>query len=367
MTPTTYCRAAVFERAGRPLRIRRFPLPDTLEPRSVLCRVTLSTICGSDLHTVAGRREEPTPLILGHEGVGRIVTLGDDVACDQSGNALHPGDRITWSIMTQCADCFYCRRGLPQKCEHLCKYGHTCCTDPPHVTGGYAEYICLLPGTAIFKLPDMLSDDMAAPANCALSTSINAVEAIGLDRKETVLVQGAGLLGLNLVSLAREMRAGTIMVTDPNEKRLALASEFGADHCINPRALTEKQIVRDIITHSGGYGVDVAFEVCGAQAAVVQAVKALRAGGRYLIAGLVMPGPALAIEGNQVTRKCLTIKGVHNYTPPHLDQAIRFLTNCHAKYPYRQLVGKTFSLTEINKAMRAAASGEYVRVGVTPT
>jgi len=358
------CSAAVFVAAGSPLEIRQFQLPGTIDPGAAVCRVVMSTICGSDLHTISGRRTEPAPLILGHEIIGEIFALGDGLKRDGFGAELHVGDRVSWSVMACCGRCFYCLKDLPQKCERLRKYGHSCCNDVPHLTGGYAEYICLFPGTAIFKVPAGVRDDIAAPANCALSTVINAAETIGLAGGQSVLIQGAGMLGLNLIALACEAGAARIIVTDVSGQRLALASEFGADLCINVKEVGDGEVISAIRKESDGRGVDVAFEVCGDSSAVPLAVEALRIGGRYLIAGLVTPDSGLGLSGNTVTRKCLTIKGIHNYRPDHLRRALEFLENCSGKYPYGQLVSKTFPLSEINEAVTVAGSGRHVRVGI---
>lgn len=359
------CNSAVFADVGKPLEIRQFGLPDTLEPRAALCKIKMSTICGSDLHTISGRRVEPAPLILGHEIIGEIVALGSGLELDGFGDKLQIGDRVSWSIMASCGECFYCRLDLPQKCEKLRKYGHTCCNETPHLTGGYAEYIYLFPGTAIYKIPASISDEIATPANCALSTVINAVETIGLNKGEAVLIQGAGLLGLNLVALAVEAGAKKIFVTDVLQSRLDLAARFGADLCINVKDLSCEEIVSQIHDHTGGYGVDVAFEICGVKAAVSQAMESLRIGGRYLLAGLVTPGSDLGIDGNQLTRKYLTVKGIHNYNPKHLGMALKFLEKYSQKYPYNELVGKIFSLSMINEAVELASTGKYIRIGVT--
>jgi alcohol dehydrogenase len=358
------CKAAVFSEVGKPLEIRQFELPHRLEPGAALCKVRMSTICGSDLHTISGRRTEPAPLILGHEIIGEIVALGSEFRKDGFGDKLEVGDRVSWSIMASCGRCFYCELDLPQKCEKLRKYGHTCCNEAPHLTGGYAEYIYLFPGTAIYKVPADIPDEIATPANCALSTVINAVETIGLNRKETVLIQGAGLLGLNLIALAVEAGAKKIFVTDTVKSRLGLAGKFGADFCINAKDLPCEEIVSQIRAHTDGHGVDVAFEICGAKEAVGLAAESLRIGGRYLVAGLVMPGSDLGIDGNQLTRKYLTIKGVHNYHPRHLGTALRFLERYSQKYPYDELVGRVLPLSQINKAIDAASTGEDIRIGV---
>lgn len=368
MKPRT-CRAAVFERVGQPLDIRDFDVPGELEPGSALCRVALATICGSDLHTISGRREEPTPLVLGHEIVGEIEALGAGLERDGFGQPLAVGDRVSWTIMAFCGRCYFCSHGLPQKCETLKKYGHTACTDPSVASGllgGYAEYVYILPGTAVFKVPEGLSDAAAAPANCALSTVVNAVETIGVQPDDVVLVQGAGLLGLNAAAMAREAGAREVVVTDVLDRRLEQARRFGATRVYNPRNRPMDGLKAEILELTSGRGADVAVEVCGVKDAVRQAVEVLRIGARYLIAGLVTPGSTVDVDGNMITRKCLTIRGIHNYRPEHLGQALRFLERHHRKYPYADLVGVTYPLAEIDEAVRVADAGAHIRVGIRP-
>ena len=359
--------AAVFVETGKELEMRRFVLPSSLAPGEVICKILMSTICGSDIHTIMGRRREPAPLILGHEIIGQIVAMGDGVEKDGFGERLAIGDRISWSIMASCGRCYFCTHDLPQKCESLRKYGHSCCDEPPHLTGGYAQHVCLLPGTAIFKVPADLPDAVATPANCALSTVINGVETIGLDADETVLIQGAGLLGLNLVALAKETRARHIIVTDISQDRLELAKQFGATMCLNLAQVDASQVAMKIRDITDQKGADVAFEVCGSSNAPAQACDALRIGGRYLVAGLVMPNSDLGIDGNTITRKCLTIKGIHNYKPRHLGLALRFLDDHWRDYPYAGLVGETFDLQNINDAIALAQTNKHIRIAVCPT
>ncbi len=354
-------RAAVFVKPGQPLTIASFDLPERIEPGAALCRIRMSTICGSDLHTISGRRQEPTPIILGHEILGRIEAMGP-AACRRHG--VDVGDRVVvdHGLLRRLR---LLRPGPASEMPHaLRKYGHTSCSSPPHLTGGYAEHVYLFPGTAIYRVPEGLSDEVATPANCALSTVINAVETIGLEAGETVLIQGAGLLGLNLVALCREAGASRVLVTDVSPARLELARRFGADGCWNVAAAGAGQTAQYVLEQTGGRGADVAFEVCGARQAVLEAVDALRIGGRYLIAGLVTPGSDLGLDGNQLTRKCLTLKGIHNYHPRHLGQALQFLQQHAARYPYAELVGAAFPLERINEAVQAAASGAFVRVAI---
>jgi len=360
------CKAAVFERPNAALAIRDVAIPADLEPDAVLCRVRMSTVCGSDLHTVFGRRPEPAPSILGHEIVGEIVEHRTKDLRDFNGVALSKGDRITWSIMASCQRCHYCQTGLPQKCKQVRKYGHLPLDRYPHLTGGYAEYICLMPGTALFKVPDDLSDEIVAPANCTLATAQNAVSTVRLSCHDTVLVQGAGLLGLYLCALAKSKGCPTVIATDLDPSRLQMARQFGADRCFAVEDYEPADLVRRIREACPDGRLSVAFEACGATEAADVAMEALDVAGRYLLAGLVTPNSLLRIDANQVIRKVLTIAGVHNYGPGHLQGALAFLQAHHTTYPFDAVVGRVFPLARINDAIQEAASGKYARVGIRP-
>jgi Zn-dependent alcohol dehydrogenase len=171
-------------------------------------------------------------------------------------------------------------------------------------------------------------------------------------------------LGLNLVALAVEAGVKKIFVTDVVKSRLDLAGKFGANFCINMKDLACKEVVSQIRDQTDGYGVDLGGRRIIKKEAVGLAVESLRIGGRYLIAGLVMPGSDLGIDGNQLTRKYLTVKGIHNYNPKHLGIALRFLEKCSRKYPYDELVGRVFSLSQINEAIESASTGKHIRIGV---
>ena len=367
---STKSRAAVFYKVGSPVELRDFDLPVEMEKGSAVCRVTFSTICGSDLHTTTGRRVEPTPLILGHEIVGEIVKLDSGLKTDGFGNKLAVGDRISWTIMASCGECFFCKKGLPQKCVNLKKYGHASIDDKElnsGPVGGYSQYIYIMPGTTVYKVPDSLSDEIAAPANCALSTVVNAVETIGIEKNDIVMIQGAGLLGLNACALAVEAGAKEVIVTDVIDERLAMAKLFGATKTYNTLKVKEDDILTELKAMSGGFGIDVVIEVCGAKQVVGLAIKALRIGGRYLLAGLVNPGSTLeGIDANQIIRKYITIKGIHNYRPEHLGTALKFLEKYKDKYPFHKIVSKVYSLEQINEALAESETGKHIRVGIKP-
>lgn len=355
--------AAVFEGPGVPMRMAQLELPVALPPGAALCRILLSTICGSDLHTVLGRRTEPTPSILGHESVGEIVAVGEG-AHYWDGAPLQIGGRVSWSIMASCGTCPNCARGIPQKCARLLKYGHAALGVWPGLTGGYAEYIYLFPGTAIFPAPPTLPDAVVAPANCALATVVCGVEAIGGIRPgERVLILGAGLLGTYLAALAAEAGAAAVLVADTNPVRLDAVRRFGATDTFAIGS-DQEAAARWARERCAGEGADVAFEVCGAPSAAAAAMAALRIGGRLLVAGLVTPGSTFTVDGNELTRKLLTLRGIHNYHPRHLGEALAFLAKTAGKYPYEDLVSPTVPLAEIAHALERAETNPAARVGV---
>lgn len=381
-------KAMVMTGANKPFEPREYPLPEIV-PGSLLVRVLCCTICRSDLHTYSGKRSGPVPLILGHEIVGRIVEMGSGVTIDAAGRTLAVGDRITWTISSNCGRCYYCRvAGLPMKCVELFKYGHDSCARPPHFVGGFAEYCFIRPGTAVVKLPDTLSDTVAAPANCALATVTACWDAAGLQHGETVLIQGAGGLGCYAAAVARYAGCRRVIVADVDEKRLQFARLFGATDTIavsagsggtDTKAVTgssgdtdtttvtgEDEFVRQVQSLTEGRGADVGLEVTGVPEAVPLGLKALRKGGRYIEAGCSFPNAVVELDLSVVLWNRLSLVGVHNYDACHLKNAVDFLAAARERYPFEKMVTSIYPLDELDKAMRAAASGEEMRVAVVP-
>ena len=142
-------KAAVYEAPNTPFVLKEFPVRPT-KRGEVLVRVTMSTICRSDIHSYEGRRPNPCPGILGHEIIGIIEELGEGIDDDMRGDKLRIGDRITWSEYFFDGQCYYREvLDMPQKCHGVRKYGHDLADEDPHFLGGFAEYCYILPGTWI--------------------------------------------------------------------------------------------------------------------------------------------------------------------------------------------------------------------------
>ena len=359
-------RAAVYDAPNLPFVIRRYPVRDA-RPDEMLVRITMSTICRSDIHSYQGHRPNPAPGILGHEIVGVIDQLGANILHDMRADTLAVGDRVTWTMFFHQGSSYYRDvHDMPQKSPGLRKYGHDLVADDPHFLGGFADYCYILPGTGILKLPDEISDEEAVPLNCGVATMIAITEAADIDLGDTVVVQGLGLLGLYGCAIAKARGARRVIGLDAVANRVALARRFGADVTFDVSAMSGDDLVAAVRAECPPDGADVGIEVCGFADAVPAGIAMLRIGGRYAIGGLVNPGSTLTLDGNDILRRWITIKGVHNYHPRHLVQALDFVIGNRARFPFAEMVESKFSLDQIDEAFARAADRSVLRAAIVP-
>ena len=350
---------ALFEKKSSSFAISNCNLKDPVGDQ-ILIKVEGCTICGSDVHTFLGRRRAQVPTVLGHEIAGRIVSFGpNNKRIDYSGNHLEIGTFITWSVVANCDNCIYCKRGQPQKCDSNFKYGHKKHDPEDPWVGGLAEYILLVHGTKVFKIPEGLSLEVACPANCTTATTVAAFRVAGNLAGKVVLIMGAGMLGVTACAMAKFYGAKLVIVCDTNEKRLLKACEFGADQSTLPAGLS------DVVSNlTAGLGVDIIFELTGAPVAFENAFECVGIGGKIILVGSVFPSAPVSLPMEIVVRKLLSIQGIHNYIPEDLAQALDFL-NQTRHLPWESLVGKWFKLCDVDLAFQLAQSPEYYRVGIS--
>ena len=239
--------------------------------------------------------------------------------------------------------------GLPQKCERLFKYGHAALSDGTGLNGTYASHILLRRGTHLVEVPTSVPDAVAASANCSLATMAAVTEHLPQPCRVAV-VQGAGLLGLHGCALLRAAGVERVLVIDPDAARLEKVSAFGG----------VPTIVADVQPGS----VDLVVEAAGVAGVVPEGLRMLRAGGHYLFAGLVHPDSALEITGETIIRRCLTLRGFHNYAPRHLERAVAFLRET-PELPWASLVSPPLPLAKMDEAVALAQSRRWARVALT--
>ena len=352
-------RAAVLTEPRGRFAIEEFPVPDP-EPGAVLIKVTLANVCGSDLHIWRGDLQQELPFtpegtILGHEMTGVVAALGAGVTRDSAGEALHEGDRVTYCYFNPCGQCYQCLRGERATCPFKMRNMVAPIRKPPHFNGAFADYYYLRPGMHLFKVPDTLSDELVAPVNCALSQVIYGFERAGLGLGDTVVIQGAGGLGLNATAVAREMGAAVIIVIDGIAGRLALARAFGADHTIDiaelPTPEARVQRVKEITRRRGA---DVVAELVGLPAVIPEGLKMLRYGGTYLELGCISYGHTVALDPSLLVYGGKRMIGMIQYEPAVLARAIDLLNRTRDRYPFARVLSHRFPLEEIDAAFARA-------------
>ncbi|MGK4218535.1 zinc-binding dehydrogenase [Kocuria marina] len=307
---------------GTDFRPTEFPLPSP-GPGETLVRITAATVCGSDRHTVSGRRSAACPSVLGHEGVGVVVSTRGGRTVD--GMPLAPGARVVFGVTRACGECALCQRGLSAKCESVQKVGHEPFDGEWPLSGTYASHILLRPGQAVVTVPPEVTDGPAATAGCAVATVMAMLERAGDLSGRRVLVNGLGMLGLVAVAAARERGADHVLALDFNSERRALAHRLGAVAASPAEGATGT--------------VDVALELSGAPSGVSTCLAALGIGGTAVLAGSVAPAGAVDVDPEWIVRGWRTITGVHNYEPRHLQQAVDFLTRDPHGLPWEEIIG----------------------------
>lgn len=354
---------AQFDKSINGFTIEHTAIP-SLKSGEILVRNAYTTICRSDLYTFQGKRKEKNPTILGHEIVGHIVAFGPDaVSTDLRGKTLEIGDRITWGIYASNPDSAFAKKGIPQKGEDLFKYGHEQITEQSTLHGGLAEYIILRKNTPIIVIQDeALSNKAASLINCAVATAAGAIRLAGSLENQTVLVNGAGMLGIIACAMAHKAGARKVIAVDFSIARANHALKFGADLALVTDApeLFSPSIDSSIETLK----VDVVLEFSGIPEAMKSTLELLDIGGTAVWIGATFPQPDISINGEKMIRRVLTIKGLHNYNQSDLVSAVSFMESSFRQFDFDSLVHGGFSLDQTVEAYQYAIDHNPFRVGI---
>lgn len=260
----------------------------------VLIKVLKTAICGTDVHIYNwdewSRKTIPTPMTIGHEFVGIITEIGSEV------RGLKEGDRVSAEGHITCGHCRNCRAGK----RHLCRNTIGVGVNRP---GCFAEYISV-PASNVFRVPDMISDDIAAildPFGNAAHTALS-FDLVG----EDILITGAGPIGIMAVAIARHVGARYVVITDVNDYRLEIAARLGATAAIN----VTKTSISDTVKQLGmKEGFDVGLEMSGNIQAFRDMLQSMNYGGQVAILGI--PSGEVSLDLTQIIFKGLKIKGIY--------------------------------------------------------
>jgi threonine dehydrogenase-like Zn-dependent dehydrogenase len=373
--------AATLVEPGR-YEIREYPLTDPA-PGCVIVKMEMSGICGTDKHTFQGYttqygdRKLEFPIIQGHENVGTVAAIGGDgTYSDFEGVPLRVGDRVVVGANVACGQCYYCRHDFPYYCcENTTDYGNNLSAkNPPYLFGGWSQYMYIVPGSFLVKVPDDL------PSEVAVLTEIFAVS-VGLDRAkqmsafpnesfrfdDTVVVLGVGPLGMCFLIKARMLGAGTIIAVDLSEFRLDMAQRLGADIRINAGKINKAQrlqLVRDL-TH--GRGADMVIECAGVPQAFPEGLEMLRVSGLLVEAGNFSDLGEISLSPHKhVCAKNARILGVGGEEPAAYGPGMRQMARYMKHHPLREFVTHRYGLRDVDAAVQKSIDPESMKVVLEP-
>lgn len=355
----------VFLSGPETIEIREYEVPPP-EPGGLLAEVVRANVCGSELHIYGGGHPHVREGVLGHEGLCRIVELGAGVRTDYAGQPVAEGDLVAPAYFITCGHCAACGRGERRLCANAYRYWSRSPDEHPHFHGTFATHYHIHPEQAFFRVPSSLDPAAAAGANCALSQVIYGLDQVGVGLGESVVVQGAGGLGLNAVAVANERGAETIVI-EGVDRRLERAEAFGADHLVDMREFetptSRAERVREL---TDGEGADLAVEVAGVPPAFAEGLQLVRDGGRYLEMGNIIPGRSVDVDPGRITRSSIEIRGIVRYDPWYLRRALDFLEAHRDTYPHADLLDAEFELEDVEEAISRSERREVTRATLRP-
>ena len=338
--------------------LTELPTPD-VEPGGVLVKVGSAGICGSDLHYWRGEMKpiikgQAGPVILGHEMVGAVHSLGQGVTTDSVGRPLKEGDRVAYAYFFPCRRCYICLRGELNNCPDRFRF-RASVEEYPYCSGGFAEYFYLNPGHFVFKVPAELPDETVVAANCAVSQVIYDLRQANTQMGDNVVIQGAGGLGIYATAAAKELGAGQVIAIDGLAHRLELAKQCGADHTLDiQKYTTPESRVERVRELTNGWGADVVLEVVGYPEVVPEGLAMLRRGGTFVEIGNIWANSMVNLDISKILWGATKIVPTAHYDPYILPVALDFLVRTRDKYPLNKLMSHNFPLEKIHEAFEEA-------------
>ena len=356
------CKAAVFVGAGMPLEVQEFPvLP--IEEGGALVQMRMAAICGTDVHA-AHLESTPAPMIFGHENVGVLAELSPDVTHDVLGQPLRVGDRVVFRD----APCGRCQRcALGDGCASTRSYGMIPSTEPPHLRGGFGQYLHLSATPWLLRAPDDLSDERLLLSVIGNHTAMNGIDRIGgVNPAETVVVQGSGPIGMGALNQALISGAGRVIVVGAPESRLELARRLGAADTIDLADFpTPESRVERVLELTGGRGPDMVIEASGGRTAYQEGLDMVRFGGRYLVIGQWTDYGPLPSNPALLTRKALRVQGVVSAAPRHIIRSVEAMRRIVDR-PVEELITHRYALEDVNEGFAVHESLEAMVAVILP-
>lgn len=353
-------KAAVLHAVGdERVEIRDDVTTADLGPRDVRVKVRASGVCHSDLSAMNGTLPQMVPLVLGHEGAGEVVQVGDAVT------SVQPGDHAIACWLPACGSCKFCIAGQPNLCM---VYVLQSFTDPKFRlgdapvfgmsgTGTFSEEL-VLPEAGVIKIADDVPFDVAALIGCGVMTGVGSVINTAKVRPgDSVLVVGCGGVGISVIQGARLSGAAEIVAVDMVDKKLAWARDFGATHAVTPEELP--QVVQEL---TGGDGFDYGFEVVGRSQTIRTTLDAVRRGGTLVVVGAGRADDMVQFSAFELLFAEKTIKGsVYGGVDVRRDYDRMISLWRSGRLDLERMITRRLVLDDLNDAFSALEGGNELR------
>lgn len=362
-----FARAAVLRKFKEPLAVEQVPIPRDIEPHAALVRIEACSICGTDVHLWQGSLslKVDLPVIIGHEMVGRVVRLGQGSDRDSVGQKLAVGDRIVYTH-TACGTCYFCTTAhKPTLCDNRRAYMYETMEQAPYLLGGFAEYGYVLPESGRLRVPDEVSSELASLSSCALRSVMNAMSQLGqIEPTDTIVIQGAGPLGLLAAANARVRGARRVIVIGAPQSRLQLAREFGADACIPVDGTTAEARLAQVLDLTDGRGADIVMEFTGVPAAFNEGLQLARKGARYLVVGQLGEGKT-EFQPSMIVKKNIQVIGSFSGDARSYWLALSFIAKHQRDFPFEKMITGRYRLDEVNVALERMKNFQEIKPVIT--
>lgn len=342
-------KAAVL-RAPQVLELADIATPQAA-PGELVLRVRAATVCGTDLRILTGRKTKGVrfPSVIGHEFAGEVVQVGDGVT------QFKPGDRVCMDPVVPCLACAYCKSGRENVCLHRQAMGY-------EFDGAFAEYIRIpaiaLAAGNVFMMPAQMSFESAAlaePLACCINGQRNADVQLG----DTVVILGAGPIGLMHAALARRSGALQVIVSEPNAARRQAAADRGVDHVCDPN----KESVMDFVkVRTGGLGADVVILAIGVSQLANEALSLVRKGGHVNLFAGFTAGETASVDVNLIHYNEIVVTGASALSRRDYELALNLLST--GQIDANALITHRFEVADSLAAFEEAGSGRALKVAI---
>lgn len=341
--------AAVFQGEGR-VGLEEVEVPE-IGPGDLLVEVEANTVCGTDVKIVNGAKPLDTPAIIGHEVAGRIARIGDDV------DGYQVGDLVGIAPVIGCGRCHYCTRGMTNVCPDQSILGYD-------LTGGLSQYVRVprrgvAAGNVVVARTEIPAEQLALAE--PLSCCINGQEKVQVGLDDTVVILGAGPIGLFHLQLSRLAGASQVLVSEPMSGRRASAEELGASVTVDP---TDGDLREAVLETTDGLGADVAIVCSPLPSLVDEAVRLCRKGGRIdIFAGMPDPGEA-TVAANLIHYNELRVTGTANSAARHYETAVRLIGA--GRIDAAHMVTHRLPLSRVTDALELVEERQGMKIAVVP-